>query len=132
MGILWGLRGQSGEQVGGHFALTHPERAPVGVATGPAGVMAGRDRHIGVTELGGQVPELYSRGEELGGKRIAQVLWAPRADFRRSARPSEGAPTVVTFDVQTSATGSYRWPALVTGSLPPQRIISVPVQTVWA
>jgi hypothetical protein len=40
---LWGLRGEAGEQVGGHFVLTYLERAAVGVAAGPAGVVASGD-----------------------------------------------------------------------------------------
>jgi hypothetical protein len=73
VGILWGLRGEAGKQVRGHFVLTNLERTAVTVAAGPASVMPSGDAHVRVPELTAHVAELNARCEKLRRERIPQV-----------------------------------------------------------
>jgi hypothetical protein len=68
---LWGIFGQAGEQVGGHFVLTHLERLAVGVASSPPDVVASGDAHVRVPELAAHVAELNPGREKLGRERIS-------------------------------------------------------------
>jgi hypothetical protein len=74
-GILWGLRGEAGEQVRGDFILANLERVAVAVATGPASAVLSGDAHVGMAELAAYVAELAPR--LWGPKRVRSVPMGP-------------------------------------------------------
>ncbi len=71
---MWGLFCEAGEQIGGHFVLTHLKRTAVDIATGPSSVVPGGDAHVRVSELATHISEMDSCGEELRSEGVPQIL----------------------------------------------------------
>ncbi len=79
VGRLWGLLGETRKKIGRHFVLADLKRTPVGVPTGPAGVVASGDAHVRVPELAAHVSELNPCRDELGREGVPQILRGSRA-----------------------------------------------------